>query len=72
MSGASLNLIKLEYAKALSIGNKELAEKLRLQGEAIVKSEEPPVVVANSGTYQAELGFFTQSSGTLPNESGRF
>lgn len=72
MAGASLNLIKLDYARAVSVGDKKTAETLKAQGEAITKSLQPEKVVSNSGTYQAEEGFFVTSTGTLPNESGRF
>lgn len=72
MAGADLNLTKLEYAKALSVGNKELAEKLKAKGDAIVQASQPKSVSLNSGTFQAEPGFFETSSGTLPNAQGRF
>lgn len=70
--GMSLKLIRLEYAKALSVGDKAKADALKAQGDLMVQSKQPPQESFNSGTYQAVPGFFTQDTGTLPNDTGRF
>jgi hypothetical protein len=68
----SLKMIRLEYARALSVGDKEKADALKAQGDAMVKAKQPPEQSFNSGTFQAVPGFFTQDTGTLPNGTGRF
>lgn len=69
---ASLPMLNLQYAQALSLGQAKRAAQIKAQAEAIIAASQPTTVNLNSGTFQAEPGFFDTSTGTLPNATGLF
>ena len=69
---ASLPMLNLQYAQALSLGQPKRAAQIKAQADAILAAEQPEVINLNSGTFQATPGFFATSTGTLPNATGLF
>jgi hypothetical protein len=69
---ASLPMLNLQYAQAISLGQAQRAAQIKAQADAIIAANQPAQVNLNSGTFQAEPGFFSTDTGTLPNETGRF
>lgn len=69
---SSLKFLEREYAKALSLGDKKRATSIKAQAEAIINAATPDRLRADSGTYQAEPGFFLRDTGTVENDPGRF
>lgn len=69
---SSISFLEREYAKALSLGDKKRAEGIKAQAEAILNAAAPDKFRADSGTYQAEPGFFLRDTGTVEPNQGRF